>query len=60
MRAMSALSLDAGISTRVCFALTALRSRVSMSAIGSVICLNLRGASWKRASGEVQAAAGKA
>src|SRR5438094_5715142 len=37
MRAMSALMRDAGMSTRVCFAVTALRIRVSMSAIGSVI-----------------------
>src|SRR2546428_523384 len=37
MRAMSALMRDAGMSTRVCLALTALRIRVSMSAIGSVI-----------------------
>src|ERR1043165_5812739 len=41
MRAMSALIRDAGMSTRVCFALTALRIRVSMSAIGSVIVLDL-------------------
>src|SRR5262249_28588933 len=39
MRAISTFSRDAGISTRVCFALTALRSRVSISAIGSVISL---------------------
>src|SRR4051794_6918787 len=39
MRAMSAFSRDAGMSTRVRLALTALRSRVSMSAIGSVIAL---------------------
>src|SRR5581483_5333764 len=37
MRAMSALSRDAGMSTRVCLAVTALRIRVSMSAMGSVI-----------------------
>src|SRR5947209_2555875 len=37
MRAISAFSLDAGISTRVCLAVTALRIRVIMSAIGSVI-----------------------
>src|SRR5216684_1836021 len=37
MRAMSALMRDEGMSTRVCFAVTALRIRVSMSAIGSVI-----------------------
>src|SRR5207248_11154897 len=37
MRAMSALSRDAGMSTRVCFATTPLRIRVSISAIGSVI-----------------------
>src|SRR5438552_11796628 len=37
MRAISALSRDAGMSTRVCLAVTALRIRVSMSAIGSVI-----------------------
>src|SRR5471032_1400998 len=41
MRAMSALMRDAGMSTRVCFAVTALRIRVSMSAIGSVMSLNL-------------------
>src|SRR6185295_13847565 len=41
MRAISAFSRDAGMSTRVCFALTALRRRVSMSAIGSVISLFL-------------------
>src|SRR4051812_16522103 len=34
---MSILIRDAGISVRVCFAVTALRIRVSMSAIGSVI-----------------------
>src|SRR5665213_1656040 len=32
---------DAGMSTRVCLAVTALRMRVSMSAIGSVISLQL-------------------
>src|SRR5262245_2429615 len=37
MRAMSALIREAGMSTRVCLAVTALRIRVSMSAIGSVI-----------------------
>ena len=37
---MSALMRDAGMSTRVCFAVTALRIRVSMSAIGSVISLS--------------------
>src|SRR5262249_27305077 len=37
MRAMSALSRDAGMSTRVCLAVTALRIRVSISAMGSVI-----------------------
>src|SRR5205809_2805218 len=37
MRAMSALMRDAGMSTRVCLAVTALRIRVSISAIGSVI-----------------------
>src|SRR5438128_8974541 len=37
MRAMSAFSREAGISTRVCLATTALRIRVNMSAIGSVI-----------------------
>src|SRR6266850_801675 len=40
MRAISAFSRDAGISTRVCLAVTALRIRVSISAIGSVISLN--------------------
>src|SRR5262249_1339271 len=39
MRAISALSRDAGMSTRVCLAVTALRIRVSISAIGSVIFL---------------------
>src|SRR5258705_5941993 len=37
MRAMSALIREAGMSTRVCLAVTALRIRVSISAIGSVI-----------------------
>src|SRR6266536_3734980 len=37
MRAISALSREAGMSTRVCLAPTPLRSRVSISAIGSVI-----------------------
>src|SRR4051812_32112969 len=37
MRAISALSLLAGMSTRVCLADTPLRRRVSMSEIGSVI-----------------------
>src|SRR5262245_15599421 len=37
MRAISAFSRDAGMSTRVCLAVTALRIRVSISAIGSVI-----------------------
>src|SRR5947207_233409 len=37
MRAISALSRDAGMSTRVCLAVTALRIRASMSAMGSVI-----------------------
>src|SRR5215471_12392191 len=36
MRAISTLSLEAGISTRSCSALLALRMRVSMSATGSV------------------------
>src|SRR5712671_4576103 len=40
MRAMSALMRDEGMSTRVCLAVTALRIRVSMSAIGSVIALS--------------------
>src|SRR4051812_390583 len=35
------LSFDAGISTRRCFAWHALRMRVSMSAIGSVILIGL-------------------
>src|SRR6478672_13130315 len=39
MRAMSALMREAGMSTRVCFAVTAFRIRVSISAIGSVIAL---------------------
>src|SRR5262245_38155081 len=39
MRAISAFSREDGMSTRVCLALTALRIRVSMSAIGSVISL---------------------
>src|SRR5262245_19810630 len=38
--AMSLLIRDKGMSTRVCLALTALRIRVSMSAIGSVITLS--------------------
>src|ERR1051326_7870302 len=42
MRAISAFSRDAGMSTRVCFAVTALRIRASMSAIGSVISLSLQ------------------
>src|SRR3982750_2034915 len=42
MRAMSAFSRDAGMSTRVCLAVTALRIRVSISAIGSVIFLSLQ------------------
>src|SRR5262245_3686541 len=37
MRAISAFSLLAGMSTRRCFAVTALRMRESMSEIGSVI-----------------------
>src|SRR5918999_2891856 len=37
MRAISTFSLEAGTSTRACFAMTALRRRVSISAIGSVI-----------------------
>src|SRR5713226_1881126 len=41
MRAISAFSRDAGMSTRVCLAVTALRIRVSMSAIGSVISFAL-------------------
>src|SRR5437899_10226986 len=40
MRAISALMRDAGMSTRVCLAITALRIRASMSAIGSVITPN--------------------
>src|SRR5215467_13033396 len=39
MRAISAFNREDGMSTRVCLALTALRIRVSMSAIGSVISL---------------------
>src|SRR5688572_25340216 len=35
--AISTFSFDAGTSTRGCFAMTALRRRVSISAIGSVI-----------------------
>src|SRR5215204_4103731 len=41
MRAISAFNLEAGMSTRVCFECTALRMRVSMSAIGSVMSVNL-------------------
>src|SRR3954470_905065 len=41
MRAISAFNFEAGMSTRVCFECTALRMRVSMSAIGSVMSLNL-------------------
>src|SRR5580765_8111322 len=37
---MSPLIRDEGMSTRVCLAVTALRIRVSMSAIGSVIALS--------------------
>src|SRR6185295_4788940 len=37
MRAISSLSFEAGISTRECFAAMALRIRVNISAIGSVI-----------------------
>src|SRR5262245_36412106 len=37
MRAISILIRDEGTSTRVCLSMTALRIRVSMSAIGSVI-----------------------
>src|ERR1044072_2175738 len=37
MRAISSFSFDAGMSTRECLAAIALRIRVSMSAIGSVI-----------------------
>src|SRR3954469_23579409 len=40
---MSAFSREAGISTLVCLAVTALRIRVSMSAIGSVIYYSLAG-----------------
>src|SRR3970040_920832 len=39
MRAISAFSLLAGMSTRACLADTAFRKRVSMSEIGSVISL---------------------
>src|SRR5438094_5203337 len=42
MRAISAFSRDPGMSTRVCLAVTALRIRVSISAIGSVITLSLQ------------------
>src|SRR5690348_11807975 len=41
MRAISAFSLLAGMSTRACFAVTALRMRESMSEIGSVILASL-------------------
>src|SRR5918993_5668583 len=41
MRAISAFNLEAGMSTRVCLECTALRMRVSMSAIGSVMSVNL-------------------
>src|SRR4029450_10936739 len=41
MRAISAFSLLAGMSTRRCFAVTALRMRESMSEIGSVIFVSL-------------------
>src|SRR5579875_749183 len=41
IRAISAFKLDAGKSTRGCFARTALRIRVSMSAMGSVFILLL-------------------
>src|SRR6187431_2573743 len=46
MRAMSAFRREAGISTRVCLALTAFRSRVSISAIGSVISQPSQLVSW--------------
>src|SRR6266542_3770556 len=46
MRAISAFSRDDGISTRVCFAVTALRIRVSMSAMGSVIPVPSNLVSW--------------
>src|SRR5262245_61598195 len=44
MRAISAFSLLAGTSTRVCLADTPLRRRASMSEMGSVISLFLPGA----------------
>src|SRR5437667_2139524 len=43
---MSALRRDPGMSTRVCLAVTALRIRVSISAIGSVISFNLQLVIW--------------
>src|SRR5262245_13843220 len=46
MRAISVLRREAGMSTRVCLAVTALRIRVSISAIGSVISLNLHLVIW--------------
>jgi hypothetical protein len=39
MRAISVFSLETGMSTRLCFACEAFRTRVNMSAIGSVIML---------------------
>src|SRR6478672_11892749 len=39
MRAISAFNFDVGTSTRACLDATALRTRVSMSEIGSVISL---------------------
>src|SRR5688572_22491151 len=43
IRATSAFSFEAGISTRAWRAVTAFRIRVSMSAIGSVISISLYG-----------------
>src|SRR5688572_30465220 len=42
MRAISTLRRDDGMSTRLCRAMVALRMRASMSAIGSVILVNLQ------------------
>src|SRR5260370_42498670 len=42
MRAISVLIRDDGMSTRVCLAITPLRIRVSMSAIGSVMLTSKR------------------
>src|SRR6266571_5477480 len=42
MRAISSFNFEAGISTRECLAATALRIRVNMSAIGSVMLYSVK------------------